>query len=97
MKHRHHIIPRHMGGTDDPSNIIEVTVAEHAELHRRLWMAFGHHEDLVAYRGLAGIVPKQELVKELCALGGKNSTGNAQRLADGTHNFLGPENNQKRR
>lgn len=31
MKHIHHIIPRHMGGTDDPSNLIELTIQEHAE------------------------------------------------------------------
>ena len=35
MKHKHHIIPRHMGGTDDPSNLIELTIEEHAEAHRR--------------------------------------------------------------
>ena len=23
LKHKHHIIPRHAGGTDDPSNIVE--------------------------------------------------------------------------
>ena len=28
--HSHHIIPKHIGGTDDPSNIIELTVEEHA-------------------------------------------------------------------
>lgn len=26
MMYKHHIIPRHMGGTNDPSNIIELTV-----------------------------------------------------------------------
>jgi predicted molibdopterin-dependent oxidoreductase YjgC len=31
MKHKHHIIPKHMGGTDDESNIIELTIEEHAE------------------------------------------------------------------
>ena len=85
-----------MGGTDDPTNIIEVTVEEHAELHRRLWKAFGCREDLIAYRGLAGIIGHEEAVKEAYALGGFNSTSNEQRLADGTHNWLGPESNQKR-
>lgn len=30
---KHHIIPRHMGGTDDESNIILLTVAEHVQAH----------------------------------------------------------------
>ena len=31
MKHKHHIIPKHMGGNDDPSNLIELTVEEQSE------------------------------------------------------------------
>ena len=26
-----------MGGTNDPSNLVELTVEEHAEAHRVLW------------------------------------------------------------
>jgi len=33
MKHKHHIVPKHMGGSDDPSNLIELTIEEHAEAH----------------------------------------------------------------
>ena len=32
MKHKHHIIPKHMGGSNDPSNIAELTVEEHIEV-----------------------------------------------------------------
>lgn len=35
--HKHHIIPKYMGGTDDPSNLVEVTVEQHALLHKQLW------------------------------------------------------------
>lgn len=28
MKHKHHIIPKHAGGTDDASNIVELTVVK---------------------------------------------------------------------
>ena len=37
MKHTHHIIPKHVGGTDDPSNLIEHSIEEHAEAHRLLY------------------------------------------------------------
>jgi len=26
ITHKHHIIPKHIGGTDDPSNLIELTI-----------------------------------------------------------------------
>ena len=29
--HKHHIIPKHIGGTDDPSNLVDLTIEEHAE------------------------------------------------------------------
>ena len=58
--HKHHIVPRHMGGTDDPSNIVELTVEEHAEAHRKLFEQYGHWQDELAWKGLAGIVPRKE-------------------------------------
>jgi hypothetical protein len=49
MKHKHHIIPRHMGGTDDPSNLVELTRKEHAMAHMKLYEQYGKKEDLGAY------------------------------------------------
>lgn len=54
MLHQHHIIPRHVGGTDDPSNIELVTIEEHAERHRVLWEQHGRWQDEVAWRMLTG-------------------------------------------
>ena len=54
MKHKHHIIPKHAGGTDDPSNLIELTVEEHAEAHRLLYEQYGRWEDYYAWQGLSG-------------------------------------------
>jgi hypothetical protein len=31
--HKHHIIPKHAGGTNDPSNLVELTIEQHAEAH----------------------------------------------------------------
>ena len=36
-----------MGGTDDPSNIVIVTIEEHANLHKQLWEDLGHEEDRI--------------------------------------------------
>jgi hypothetical protein len=73
MKHKHHIIPKHMGGTDDPCNLIELTVEEHAEAHRILFETYGRKEDELAWKGLAGIIGKEELTHELSRLGGLKS------------------------
>jgi hypothetical protein len=35
--HKHHKIPKHMGGRDDPSNIELLTIEEHTEAHKKLW------------------------------------------------------------
>lgn len=66
--HKHHKIPRHVGGTDDASNIEFLTIEEHAEAHRKLYDEFGRQEDYLAWRGLAGLIGKDDLVKEKCSL-----------------------------
>jgi hypothetical protein len=71
MKHKHHIIPRHMGGTDDPSNLIELTPEEHAEAHRVLYEEHGHWQDRVAWIGLAGLATKAEHVAMLLSEAGR--------------------------
>jgi hypothetical protein len=69
--HVHHIVPRHMGGTDDPSNLVELTVEEHAEAHRILYEKYGHWEDKIAWEGLSGQITKQEAIKKLLSEAGK--------------------------
>ena len=82
MKHIHHIIPKHMGGTDDPSNLINLSIEEHAKAHKVLWEQNGKWEDYYAWQGLAGIIPKQELIREI------------QRVAN-TGKFMSPETREK--
>jgi hypothetical protein len=65
MKHKHHIIPRHAGGTDDPNNLIELSIEEHAEAHRKLYEQYGRPEDLSAWLGLQGLVNKKEIYQIL--------------------------------
>jgi hypothetical protein len=65
MKHLHHILPKHMGGTNDPSNLIELTVEEHAEAHRKLYEEYGRHQDKRAWLGLEKIMTGAEIIKEI--------------------------------
>ena len=80
MKHKHHIIPRHAGGTDDPSNLIELTPEEHAEAHRVLYEEHGHWQDRVAWIGLAGLATNAEHIAMLLSEAGKK--GNAMRSSN---------------
>ena len=65
MNHKHHIIPKHMGGTNNPSNLIELTVEEHAEAHRLLWEQYGNWQDNVAWKALSGHIGKEEIIHEI--------------------------------
>jgi hypothetical protein len=69
--HKHHIVPRHMGGSDDPSNLIELTVEQHAEAHRVLYEKYGKKEDWLAWKGLLGEMNSEEIIAEARRLGGK--------------------------
>jgi len=69
--HHHHIIPKHMGGSDDPSNIICLTIEEHAEAHKKLWEEYGKQEDYLAWMGLFGHIGKEEIIKTKQSIGGK--------------------------
>lgn len=47
--HRHHIIPKHMGGDDTKENLVYLTPEEHAAAHLHLYEEFGYSADLMAY------------------------------------------------
>jgi len=73
--HTHHILPKHMGGSDEPTNIKEVTVENHAEEHRLLWKKYGKREDWLAWKSLSKQIGKEELWLERSSLGGKKMKG----------------------
>ena len=62
--HNHHIIPRHAGGTDDPSNLVKLTIEQHAEEHRKLYEQYGRWQDNLAHRALSGMISNQEALLE---------------------------------
>lgn len=61
--HKHHIIPKHMGGTDDPTNLVKLTVQEHAKAHRILYEKYGHWQDYAAWIGLSKQIPSLEVIR----------------------------------
>lgn len=88
--HKHHIIPKHMGGTDELSNLIELTVADHAEAHRILYEQYGRWQDYVAWQGLLKLTPKEELIRTV------HSKTQRRLVEEGTHHFLGGELQKER-
>lgn len=66
LTHKHHIIPKHMGGTDDPSNIIELSVEDHAKAHLDLYEKYGIEYDRIAYDSLMKRLPREEIVRQVC-------------------------------
>ena len=80
-----------MGGTDDPSNLIELSVEEHAEAHRKLYEEHGCWEDRVAYQALGGIIGKEEIISQVLSESGKRGGAKGKgRVAWNKGKKLGP-------
>jgi len=60
-----------MGGTDDASNLIELTVEEHADAHKKLYEEYGYWQDYIAWKGLLGLIKHDECLYISIVEGGK--------------------------
>lgn len=80
MNHMHHIIPRHWGGTDDPSNLYECSVEQHAELHFALYLEHGKWQDYIAAVTLSGQIDNDTARRQ--ALIERNYTDNPMKNPD---------------
>jgi len=81
--HTHHIIPKHMGGTDDPKNLIELTPKQHAQAHKKLYEKYGKWEDKIAYQMLSGQITRyeaQQQARRLANLGNTHFKGKTHTL-----------------
>ena len=65
MKHLHHIVPKHAGGTDDKDNLVLLSVEEHADAHKKLWEQYGRWQDKIAWQTLSGQISIQEAREEI--------------------------------
>ena len=84
--HIHHKIPKHMGGSNDPSNLIELTVAEHAEAHKKLFEEYGCWQDEIAWKALSGQITSDQARREATRktwLGRKHTPGARQKIKEG--------------
>ena len=81
VTHKHHIIPKHMGGEDTNENLIELTIEEHAEAHKKLYEEHGHWQDRLAWKTLSGQISNAEAAKEARRLAntGRKATEEARR------------------
>ena len=68
LMHKHHIIPRYKGGTDDLENLVEVSITQHAMYHFCNYQLWGNEEDRIAWRGLSGIISREQVVYETILL-----------------------------
>jgi len=58
--HTHHIIPKHMGGSDHPLNLILLSIEEHAEAHKKLYEQHNNQYDYIAWKALSGQISSAE-------------------------------------
>jgi len=52
-KQWHHLIPKELGGSDDESNYVLLSTADHAAAHMDLFRKYGNPADLTEFRALS--------------------------------------------
>ena len=59
--HRHHLIPKHLGGGDEEENLTPpICIALHAAFHKDLYKELGNTEDYIAWKALSGRLTSEE-------------------------------------
>jgi len=82
-----------MGGSDDSSNLVELTIEEHAEAHKVLYEQYGNWKDFIAYSGLLKLMTTDECYKIAIREGAKKGAraSNLKRWGIGSYADLGME------
>lgn len=57
-----------MGGTNDPSNLVTLTIEQHAEEHRKLWEQHNCYQDYIAWKSLSGQITNAEANRLNCKM-----------------------------
>ena len=74
--HKHHIIPKSLGGSNDESNIVKLTLSGHIAVHKWMYEEYGRWEDRLAYLALSGRIGKEEILRL------KSREGNKKQLRE---------------
>tara|TARA_B110000438_G_scaffold208383_1_gene200182 strand:+ start:233 stop:769 length:537 start_codon:yes stop_codon:yes gene_type:complete len=61
--HKHHIIPKHAGGTNDLSNLVELTRLEHSWVH--WWMWCNERKDVFNLLESKGVKITKEMIQHI--------------------------------
>ena len=64
-KEKHHIIPKHNGGSNDPSNLVYLSVADHAAAHKKLYEEHGSKWDYIAWKSRTSQIGRDEIMTEV--------------------------------
>ena len=95
MKHWHHIVPKHAGGSDDASNLVHLTVEEHAEAHKKLWEQYGRWQDKIAWQTLSGQISIQEAREEMMKFNNPMHKSEVLEKMSGENHWSKKEENKK--
>lgn len=83
---RHHIVPRHLGGSDEEDNLVYLTYRQHKFIHKLRYFAFGSLGDKAAYQLMSSL--KEDGLFSLRSYAGKIGgaknidSGHIQRLSE---------------
>lgn len=89
VKHKHHIVPRYEEGSDDPSNLVELTVTQHAMWHYAEWQRKKNKEDFIAWKCLSGQMSGKEIDEEVWKLA-------VQRRAESRRGYVTPDSTREK-
>lgn len=70
---KHHITPKHEGGTDDAYNLIRLSLKDHRTAHKIRYEMYGNKYDLSAYNFMMG--QTKEAKRLICSANGSKSKG----------------------
>lgn len=70
---RHHIIPRHAGGTNNKENLVKLSLKDHMLAHKIRYEVHGNQYDRSAYSYMSGQFA--EAKRAICAANGAKSKG----------------------
>ena len=99
LTYKHHIIPKHAGGTNSSINLIELTIEDHAEAHRILFEENGQWQDFIAWKTLSGQIRGKDIRREisrLSFLGKKHTEETKQKIRLARANQICTEETRKK-